>query len=49
MKAPEIPPPPKIIPPPRMPDPEDPAVMEARKKAQQAIYSRTGRASTILT
>lgn len=49
MKAPETPKPPEIIPPPRMPDPEDPAVLEARKRAQQAIYSRMGRSSTILT
>jgi hypothetical protein len=32
-----------------MPDPEDPAIKEAQKKAQEAIYSRTGRQSTILS
>jgi len=39
---------PELPPVPRMPDPEDPATLEAQKKAQQAIYSRTGRQSTIL-
>lgn len=34
---------------PRLPDPEDPATKEAQKRAQEAIYSRTGRRSTILT
>jgi hypothetical protein len=34
---------------PRLPDPESPEVIEARRKAQEAVYSRTGRRSTILT
>jgi len=40
---------PAVVAPPRMPDPEDPATIEAQKKAQQAIMSRTGRQSTILS
>ena len=46
MSPPEMP---KLPPTPRMPDPEDPAVKEAQTKAQQAIYARTGRQSTILS
>lgn len=34
---------------PRLPDPEAPEVQEARRKAQEAVFSRTGRRSTILT
>jgi hypothetical protein len=40
---------PALPPTPRMPDPDDPAVKEARKRAQEAVYSRTGRRSTILS
>ena len=39
-----------IVPPPApMPTPDDNAVMAAKKKAQAAASTRTGRASTILT
>lgn len=36
-------------PPAEMPDSQSPAVLEARRKAQQDILSRAGRSSTILT
>jgi len=32
-----------------MPDPQSPAVIEARKKSAEAIMSRAGRSSTILS
>lgn len=35
--------------PPRMPDEEDPAIIEARRRRAQEAASRGGRASTILT
>lgn len=40
---------PDLPPPVRMPDPEDPAIKEQQKQVQDAIYSRTGRRSTILS
>lgn len=33
----------------RMPDTEDPAVLEAKKRAAGAAQARSGRASTVLT
>lgn len=41
--------PPKVEDPARMPDEEDPAVMEARRKRAQDAQRRGGRASTILS
>lgn len=40
---------PKPTPPARMPDEEDPAVIEARRRAAAAAQSRSGRASTMLS
>jgi hypothetical protein len=40
---------PKVEPPKRMPDPEDPALLEARRKRQLAMTQRSGRQSTILS
>ena len=40
---------PEQTPVPRLPDPEDPQIKEAQKKAQEAVYARTGRRSTILS
>lgn len=40
---------PEVPPQPRLPDPQDPSVLEAQRQAQQALYARTGRRSTILT
>lgn len=39
----------KVTPPPRMPDEEDPAVQEARRRAAGAAQARSGRTSTVLT
>jgi hypothetical protein len=41
--------PPTVTPPARMPDPNDPAVLEAARRKQMEILGRGGRASTILT
>lgn len=40
---------PKVEAPSRMPDPEDPALLEARRRRQQEIAARGGRDSTILS
>lgn len=40
---------PKPTPPTRMPDEEDPAILEAKRRAAEQQRSRTGRASTVLT
>lgn len=40
---------PKVEPPSRMPDPQDPAVLEAKRREQAEIAARGGRQSTILT
>lgn len=40
---------PKVEDPARMPDEEDPAVEEARRRRAEAARSRGGRASTILS
>lgn len=40
---------PKPTPPTRMPDEEDPAIIEAKRRAAEQQRSRTGRASTVLT
>lgn len=39
----------KVTPPARMPDDEDPAVQEARRRAAGAAQARSGRTSTVLT
>lgn len=44
----EKPKPPVVQPPARMPDPFDPAVMEAKRRAAQDALGRGGRQSTIL-
>lgn len=44
-----MPPTPSLPPTPRMPDMTDPAIKEAQQKAQQAIFARSGRQSTILS
>jgi hypothetical protein len=41
--------PPVVTPPARMPDPEDPGVIEAKRRAQRDAMTRGGRSSTILT
>lgn len=41
--------PPTVTPQPRMPDPEDPSVIEAKRRKQAEILGRGGRSSTILT
>lgn len=38
-----------VTPPARMPDEEDPAVLEARRRAAAATQARSGRTSTVLT
>jgi len=40
---------PKVEAPQRMPDPEDPALVEARRRKALDITARGGRAATILT
>lgn len=40
---------PKVTPVSRMPDTEDPAVLEAKKRAAGAAQARSGRASTMLS
>lgn len=40
---------PKPVPPQRMPDPEDPALVEARRRKALDITARGGRSATILT
>lgn len=40
---------PKVTPPARMPDVNDPAIKAAEERQRQAILSRSGRSSTILT
>lgn len=40
---------PAITPPAAMPDPSDPAVVEAKRRAAADALSRGGRASTLLT
>lgn len=42
-------PPPAPTPPAPMPDSNSPAVLEARRKSAEAIMSRAGRSSTILS
>ncbi len=46
---PDIPKPPPLPPPVRMPDPQDPAALEAKRRKQQEIAMRGGRVSTMLT
>lgn len=41
--------PPAVTPPARMPDPNDPAVIDAKRRAMMDALSRGGRSSTILT
>ena len=43
------PPPPAPKPPAEMPDPNSPAILEAKRKAAADIMGRAGRSSTILT
>lgn len=40
---------PTVTPPARMPDPDDPAVLEAKRRQVAAALARGGRSSTILT
>ena len=48
-KAPKVLPPPKPEPVPRMPDLNDPEILEARRRTQRELLAGKGRASTILS